>query len=282
MTIAIDFDGVIHAYSQGWADGTIYDPPLPGALDGLRALMDRDSVFVFTTRDPEQVAPWLRRYGFAARPDYDDERTFWDELGTLLVTNKKLAARFYIDDRALRFESWPQTIASLDAAHAASDSCHLVDLADGSTARVHGQGELTDEGREALAAVVAAAHAKLAAETRPHTADDTDAIDAVYRERAHLVAYMAAINPAVLVEDTPDAPGWSIVYIVAGGHQMSWHIAHRDLDLFKHVPRVPAGDPRAQWDGHTTDQKYVRLRSHTRLTHMRRVGAHLNPEVSPR
>ncbi|MFD8279720.1 hypothetical protein ACFV47_11055 [Streptomyces solisilvae] len=43
MTIAIDFAGVIHAYSGGWADGTIYDLPFPDALDGLRTRMEQDT-----------------------------------------------------------------------------------------------------------------------------------------------------------------------------------------------------------------------------------------------
>jgi hypothetical protein len=115
MTIAIDFDGVIHAYSRGWADGTIYDPPLPGAIDGLRALMERDAVFVFTTRYALQVALWLKEFGFDACCDIDPDRTFWNERGRLLVTDRKLAATVYIDDRGLRFESWPQALTALDA-----------------------------------------------------------------------------------------------------------------------------------------------------------------------
>jgi hypothetical protein len=133
VTIAVDFDGVIHQYSRGWQDGTIYDPPMPGAIDGLYALMERDAVFIHTTRDPEQVAPWLREYGFdvttdercshcfrgsAIHPKLDCTGckgtgllTFWNPRGQLLVTNRKLAAVAYLDDRAVRFTDWDRALA---------------------------------------------------------------------------------------------------------------------------------------------------------------------------
>jgi hypothetical protein len=89
-------------------------------------------------------------------------------------------------------------------------------------------------------------------------------LDAAYRERAHLVAWLAAKYTSVIAPAPDvDEPGWQIVYLTADGCQMSWHISPRDADLFALVPHVPADDPRAQWDGHTADQKYARIRSHT-------------------
>ena len=111
MTIAIDFDGVIHAYSRGWADGTIYDQPLPGALDGLRTLMAHDAVFIHSTREPEQVAEWLTQRGFTCQTEHDGP--FWNQRGVLLVTNRKLAATAYLDDRAIRFTDWDQALTAL-------------------------------------------------------------------------------------------------------------------------------------------------------------------------
>jgi hypothetical protein len=86
--------------------------------------------------------------------------------------------------------------------------------------------------------------------------------DGAYRERAQLLAWLAAIHPAVLAS-APDVaePGWQILYLTAGGHQLSWHIHPRDAELFAHVEQVAADDPRAQWDGHTTDEKYQRIRA---------------------
>lgn len=145
MTIAVDFDGVIHSYRRGWQDGSIYDQPMPGALDGLRELLDHHAVFIFTARDPEQVAPWLERYGFNVTTDESCERcrgegggqgldadsrptgpawecdtckgsgllTFWNQRDQLLVTNRKLPATAYLDDRAVRFVDWDQALTDL-------------------------------------------------------------------------------------------------------------------------------------------------------------------------
>jgi hypothetical protein len=145
MTLAIDFDGVIHAYSKGWQDGTIYDPPIPGALNGLRTLMDQHAVFIHTSREPEQVMPWLEGYGFDVTID---ERcgtcpngvpaicadckgsgllTFWNHRGQLLVTNRKLPAVAYLDDRAIRFESWSQALVSIGGVAVSPQSPRLLD-----------------------------------------------------------------------------------------------------------------------------------------------------------
>jgi DNA-binding CsgD family transcriptional regulator len=88
--------------------------------------------------------------------------------------------------------------------------------------------------------------------------------DGAYRERAQLTAWLATIHPAVITP-APDVddPGWQILYLTAGGRQLSWHIAPRDADLFTHVEHVGPDDPRAQWDGHTTEQKYQAIRSMT-------------------
>lgn len=83
---------------------------------------------------------------------------------------------------------------------------------------------------------------------------------ALYRERAALVAYLAAVHPAAIGTD-PAQPDWPVVYVDTPAGQMSWHISRDDLDLF---PHVPAYRPAPEWDGHTTEQKYDRLRI---LTH---------------
>ncbi|MFI7294000.1 hypothetical protein [Streptomyces sp. NPDC050121] len=121
MTIAIDFDGVIHAYTQGWQDGTIYDPPIADALYALELLMQRDSVFIHTTRNPKQVARWIEQTSqhdidcttHLPRTWYGRRKPFWNTRGLLLVTDRKLPATVYVDDRAHRFESWGQTLTAL-------------------------------------------------------------------------------------------------------------------------------------------------------------------------
>lgn len=85
--------------------------------------------------------------------------------------------------------------------------------------------------------------------------------DGAYRERAHLLAHLAAVHPSVItLAPDVDEPGWKLLFVYVDGQQMSWHISPRDDDLFEHVERVTCDDPRAQWDGHSTAEKYERLR----------------------
>lgn len=81
--------------------------------------------------------------------------------------------------------------------------------------------------------------------------------DGAYRERAQLVAHLAALHPSHIGPTDPTCPDWAVVIVETPAGQMSWHIAPRDMDLFRHVPTTT--DERA-WDGHTTDEKYERLR----------------------
>ncbi|MCG0066277.1 hypothetical protein L0F81_23800 [Streptomyces tricolor] len=96
-----------------------------------------------------------------------------------------------------------------------------------------------------------------------HTAEEER--DGAYRERAHLVALLAAMTDGAVITYAPDVeePGWQIVYLTLGGQQCSWHIAPRDADLFEHVERVGALDVRALWDGHTTEEKYTHIAAWT-------------------
>lgn len=114
MTIGVDFDGVIHSYEHGWQDGTIYGTEIRGAFDALRSIMAQQPVFIFTTRNAQQVASWVReKSGIATTIDPDRNVTFWNTMGQILVTDRKLAAVAYIDDRAVRFHTWDNTMQIL-------------------------------------------------------------------------------------------------------------------------------------------------------------------------
>lgn len=118
-TVAVDFDGVLHTYDYGWGDGSIYGGFVPGAVVGLSTLMQRHAVFVHTSRNPRQVARWIERQtGYAIEATAHHSwlpwrRKFWTTKRVLLVTNRKLPAVVYIDDRGIRFESWEQVLGAL-------------------------------------------------------------------------------------------------------------------------------------------------------------------------
>ena len=79
----------------------------------------------------------------------------------------------------------------------------------------------------------------------------------VYSERAELVALLAKIFPSWVGTD-PTEPDWPVVYVQLPTGQCSWHISPGDwAEIFAHLKLSVDGPP---WDGHTTGQKYRRIR----------------------
>lgn len=98
-TIAIDFDGVLHAYTSGWTGPVPIDDPVPGAQTFCRELQRLGWVcVVYTARissvheDAEvckaEVRAWLSKHDFP-----------WME-----IVAEKPPAVVYVDDRAYRFQ----------------------------------------------------------------------------------------------------------------------------------------------------------------------------------
>lgn len=99
-SIVFDFDGVIHKYSRGWQDGSIYDEPVSGIKEVINELHRDYDIYIVTTRARElsgeyDVRDYLDKHGI----EYD------------MVTSVKVPAIVYVDDRALTFN--PDNISTL-------------------------------------------------------------------------------------------------------------------------------------------------------------------------
>lgn len=98
-SIAIDFDGVLHAYTSPWTKASeVRDGPTPGALEAVKEyIMAGYNVVVYSARanDPDgEVAmhQWLQKHGFPV----------------LHIATEKPHAELYIDDRGFQFiGDWP-------------------------------------------------------------------------------------------------------------------------------------------------------------------------------
>lgn len=110
-TIAVDFDGVIHRYSKGWKDGTIYDPPILGCKEALGLLSHDYRIIIYSTRNYDRVinGEVQRNQVEEVRQYLDEHRIPYDEIYTGL---SKPICKFFIDDNAVRFEgNWLKTLS---------------------------------------------------------------------------------------------------------------------------------------------------------------------------
>ena len=112
INIGVDFDGVIHKCSKGFYDGTIYDDPIPGSYEALKTLSEKYTIIMFSAKARadrglvngktgiELIWEWLEKYDMAQ---------FVNK-----VTAEKPRARFYIDDKAIRFTDCESTFKKIE------------------------------------------------------------------------------------------------------------------------------------------------------------------------
>ncbi|MFH0977785.1 MAG: hypothetical protein V1837_00640 [Candidatus Woesearchaeota archaeon] len=87
--VCIDFDGVIASYS-GWKGSKHFGKPVRGIKEFLEDLQKTGLSFVvLTSRAPKTIKHYFKKYSIPA-PDR--------------VTNVKIPASVYIDDRCIRFD----------------------------------------------------------------------------------------------------------------------------------------------------------------------------------
>lgn len=87
--ICIDFDGVLAKY-DGRQDINHYGEPLSGAKEFLDKIKSAGLDFViFTTRNSEKIMEWCKKHNFPKPRE---------------VTNQKIPAPVYIDDRVIKFD----------------------------------------------------------------------------------------------------------------------------------------------------------------------------------
>jgi adenylylsulfate kinase len=100
-TLAIDFDGVIHDYSQGFKGlNNAYDKPKEGTRLALESLRKDGFVLkILSSRPKATIEEWLKKW----------------ELDDLIdgVSNHKFPATLYIDDRGFHFTDWQTALEDI-------------------------------------------------------------------------------------------------------------------------------------------------------------------------
>lgn len=103
--IGFDFDGVIHLIPEGAKIGEINGELNREVIETIYELNKMDiPVFVFSSRAPSQIVDWLNKQGLKLEARVIDSNTFFfNDTDYIGVTQRKLPAQLYIDDRAFNY-----------------------------------------------------------------------------------------------------------------------------------------------------------------------------------
>jgi hypothetical protein len=97
----IDLDGTLHKYSKGYMDGSIYDEPFEGAKEFIDWLKSQGyEIVIFTTRASKENA---KEFNDDLNKQLSNTKKWLDKNNIKYdrITGEKLAADFYIDDKAI-------------------------------------------------------------------------------------------------------------------------------------------------------------------------------------
>ena len=103
--IAFDFDGVIHDLNDGWQDGKIYGKINQSVIEAIYELNKmKIPVFICSSRAPSQIVDWWNDQDFRLKAKVINKDTFFfNDTDYIGVTQRKLPAQLYIDDRAYKY-----------------------------------------------------------------------------------------------------------------------------------------------------------------------------------
>jgi hypothetical protein len=108
--IAVDFDGVINSFKNGWKGPTETDEPVLSAAESIATLFHRGyKIIIFSTRaSTEEGVKTIREYLLKHTEDPG-------LVEKIEITDKKPIAHVYIDDRAIPFVGdWAETLKQID------------------------------------------------------------------------------------------------------------------------------------------------------------------------
>lgn len=101
MIAAVDFDGVIHPYTQGYQGPGVFEAPYSDTREALLELKSMGYGIVINTcrGETDQIKAYMKQYDL-----YYDKvncHTEWNEKG-FIPNSSKIHADVYIDDRSIR------------------------------------------------------------------------------------------------------------------------------------------------------------------------------------